>query len=132
MFNLYLTITKQHNNSILVLIVFSFLIIAAPDMTTTNGLMESFDIDGTLTLKCNFEGIPLPSLEWIHNGLPLSSSNDSITITTNRDQSYGTSMLQWVNASPDTVGTFMCEATNSLGSVNRSFIVQIRSKFVIF
>ena len=101
-------------------------------MTTTNGILESFDIDGTLTLMCNFDGVPLPSLEWTHNGLLLSSSNNFITITTNRDQSYGTSMLQWVNASSDSVGTFTCVTTNSLGSANRSFIVHIRSKFGIF
>ena len=121
---------KRHNNSIVIVIVFSLLIIlAAPDVTTTNSLLESFDINSTLTLMCSFEGVPLPSLEWKLNGLSLSSSNDSITITTTSGLSYGTSTLQWVNASSDTVGMFTCVATNNLGSANRAINVQIRSKF---
>ena len=95
-------------------------------MTITN----LFDVDGTLTLMCSFEGVPLPSLEWTHNGLPISSSNVSITITNTSGLSYGTSTLHWVNVSPDTVGTFTCIATNNLGSANRSINVKIRSKFV--
>ena len=121
---------KRHNNMIVIVIVFSLLIIlAAPDVTTTNSLLESFDISSTLTLMCSFEGVPLPSLEWKLNGLSLSSSNDSITITTTSGLSYGTSTLQWVNASSDTVGMFTCVATNNLGSANRAINVQIRSKF---
>ena len=131
MYTLHLIITKQHNNNIVILIVFSPLIIlAAPVVTTNNSLLESFDVDGTLTLMCSFAGVPLPSLEWKHNGIPLSSCNDSVTITTTSGLSYGTSTLQWVNASQDTVGTFTCAATNNLGSANRSINVQIRSKFV--
>ena len=131
MYTLHLIITKQHNNNNVILIVFSLLIIlAAPVVTTNNSLLESFDIDGTLTLMCSFVGVPLPSLEWMHNGIPLSSSTDSVTITTTSGLSYGTSTLQWVNSSRDTVGTFTCAATNNLGSANRSIKVQIRSKFV--
>ena len=103
-------------------------ILAAPDVT--NSLMETFDKDGTLTLTCSFEGIPHPSVEWIYNGLPLSSSNDSITIIDTSDLSEGTSTLQWVNASPDTVGMFTCIATNNLGSAHRSINVVNRRKFI--
>ena len=128
---LYILVLCPPYNSIVVVIVISLLIIlAAPDVTTTNSLLESFDIDSTLTLMCSFEGVPLPSLEWTHNGLPLSSSNESITITNTIGLSNGTSTLQWVNASPDTVGMFTCVASNNLGSANRSINVQIRSKFV--
>ena len=131
MYTLQLIITKQHNNNIVIVIVFSLLIIlAAPVVTTNNSLLESFDIDGTLTLMCSFVGVPLPSLEWMHNGIPLSSSTDSITITNTSGLSYGTSTLQWVNASLDTVGMFTCVATNNFGSANRSINFQIRSKFV--
>ena len=85
MYTLQLIITKQHNNNIVIVIVFSLLIIlVAPVVTTNNSLLESFDIDGTLTLMCSFEGVPLPSLEWTHNGIPLSSSTDSVTITNNQ------------------------------------------------
>ena len=130
MYILHLIITKQHNNNIVIVIVFSPLIIlAAPVVTTNNSLLESFDIDDTLTLMFSFEGVPLPTLDWTHNVLPISSSNDSVTITSTIGLSYGTSTLQWVNVSPDTVGTFTCVATNNLGSANRSINVQIRSKF---
>ena len=95
-------------------------------MTITN----SFDVDSNLTLMCSFEGVPLPSLEWSHNGLLISSSNDSITITSTIGLFYGTSTLQRVNVFPDTIGTFTCVATNNLGSANRSIDVQIRSNFV--
>ena len=95
-------------------------------MTITN----SFDVDGTLTLMCSFEGVPLPSLEWSHNGPPISSSNGSITIASTIGLFYGTSTLQWINVSPDTVVTFTFFATNNLGSANRSINVQIRSNFV--
>ena len=113
-----------------VVIIFSLItFLDAPDVETRNSLLELFDIDSTLTLMCSFEGVPLPLLVWMHNGLSLSNSNASTTITNTSDLSNGTSTLQWVNVSPDTVGTFTCVATNSLGSADRSINVQIRSKF---
>ena len=122
----YMTNTTTGN---IVMTAFSLLtILAAPDVTTTNSLRELLDIHSTLTLTCSFEGVPLPLLEWLHNGLPLNNSNVSITDT--NFLFVGTSTLQWVNASPDTVGTFTCAGTNILGSSSRSINVQIRSKFV--
>ena len=101
----------------------------SPDVTTTNGSIETFNVNSTLTLWCGFVGIPYPSLEWTHNGLPLSNSNNSITITNTSNMSSHTSILEWKTVPILAAGTFTCVATNNLGSDNTSITVRIQSKF---
>ena len=95
-------------------------------MTTINQTSESFNVNSTLTIMCTFEGIPSPSLKWLHNGLLLSSNNESITITKTVGQSGNTSMLQWMNTPKDAAGIFTCVANNYLGSGSKSINVPIK------
>ena len=101
-------------------------------MTTTNRPFESFNINSSLTLMCTFMGIPSLSLKWLHNGLPLSSSSESITITNTRSQSGNTSFLTWMNAPMDAAGVFSCVATNYLGSRSKLINVLILGNLVIY
>ena len=103
-----------------------------PEVTTTLGPIETFNVNSTLTLQCGFMGIPYPSLEWNHNGLLLSDSIDSITITNTSNMSSYTSVLEWMYVPIDAAGIFICVATNNLGSANTSITVQIRSKFLLY
>ena len=95
-----------------------------PDVNTTNSNLEFFDLASTLTLTSTFDGIPTPSVQWMHNGLAIDSSNDSVTITT----SNTTSVLEWVDVTTDAVGNFLFVAANNLGLRNLSIAVMIRSK----
>ena len=92
--------------------------------------MESFEEDNTLTLSCSSVAIPPASLEWMHNGRPLSNSNNSITITMTRSLPRDTSMLQWMTVPRAADGMFICIATNNLGSESISIGVQILSKLL--
>ena len=88
-----------------------------PEVKITNHQLKN------LTLVCNSDGIPIPLLEWMHNGLPLSNNMDSFTITYMYGRSSNSSVLQWVNAL--TKEMFTCVATNNLGSRNDSVTVMI-------
>ena len=101
-----------------------------PDVFTSSDTAV-FDVDSTLALECSFEAVPLPLLEWMHNGLPVSSSNGSITVTnTTSSASGGTFRLEWLHVPSDAAGTFECVANNSIGSDSWTINVQIRSKLV--
>ena len=93
--------------------------------------MESFIEDSILALNCSFVGVPTTSLQWIHNGQPLSNSNNLVTITITSGLSNDTSTLQWMNVGFDANGMFTCVATNILGSDRISIGVQILSKFAL-
>lgn len=101
-------------------------------MATTNNSLEIAQNNSILTLVCIFDGIPVPSLEWTHNGLLVSNGNDLITITNTRSQSKTTSLLQWMNVTTDADGVFSCVVTNIRGSKSISFTVKVQSKFVHF
>ena len=103
----------------------------APDVTTTNNLMESYEKNSTLILSCSFVGLPPPLLEWTHKSRPLGNNSNLITITNTRILSNGTSMLQWINLPIDADGIFACVATNNVGSQKILIDVQILSTFLV-
>ena len=79
---------------------------------------------------CTFEGIPSPSLKWLHNGVLVSNSNDSITITNTSSLSDITSVLQWMNVPMEAEGIFVCVVTNYLGSRRKLINVRIHGKYI--
>ena len=44
--------------------------------------MQEVQLDGTLSLTCSFDGIPTPSVVWLHNGtIELTDSDSRVSIS---------------------------------------------------
>ena len=70
-------------------------------------------LGGGLILSCDFDGVPIPTVEWLRNAnLLLSSDSDPhISITTDSDSS----LLELTNLQRDSGGQYFCRATNVVG-----------------
>ncbi|KAK3749889.1 hypothetical protein QZH41_008268, partial [Actinostola sp. cb2023] len=84
-------------------------ILVPPSLTTTN---ES----NTVTLTCEVEGKPKPTVTWLKNGVEVGSSDSRITKT--HPWSYGRSVatLTINNANRSDEGVYTCHASNGIGA----------------
>ena len=68
-------------------------------------------LGGGLVLSCDFDGVPTPTVEWLHNNVLLSDSVPDVTITTDADSS----LLELTNLQRDSDGQYVCRGTNVVG-----------------
>ena len=83
-------------------------------------------LGGGLILSCDFDGVPMPTVEWLRNGnLLLSSDSDpNISITTDSDSS----LLELTNLQRDSGGQYVCRATNVVGDGSTMVMITIMGK----
>ena len=83
-------------------------------------------LGGGLILSCDFDGVPIPTVEWLRNGnLLLSSDSDPhISITTDSDSS----LLELTNLQRDSGGQYICRATNVVGDGSTMVMITIMGK----
>ena len=93
----------------------------APEVTMAEGVRLA-PLGGELALSCDFDGVPTPSVEWLHNGNLLSDSNPDVTIITDADSS----LLELTNLQRDSNGQYVCRGTNVVG--DNSTMVEITIK----
>ena len=73
-------------------------------------------------IQCVFEGFPIPTVTWLHNGSILVDGSNNITIAT--DNSSSTLTITSVTA--DNFGNYTCVVSNLLGSVMASSLLQMQ------
>lgn len=83
---------------------------AAPYFTKEPEIVNAAEGE-TVTFQCEASGVPLPKIEWIHNGLPISKApyNPRRKVTVN---SITIEKLDKLDT-----GNYGCNATNSIGYV---------------
>ena len=64
-----------------------------------------------VTISCNADGNPVPTISWTRNGSPLDTSNNSRI-----SFSEGKKQLNITNVSRTDSGEYQCVASNSLGN----------------
>ena len=81
---------------------------------------------GTATFACSSAGYPPPSVDWLHNGVPITAGTRvSVTMVGAESQ------LRVVNVVEADTGSYQCVANNSLGQVNsQTASLTIASEFV--
>ena len=82
---------------------------------------------GVLTLSCDFDGVPTPTVEWLHNGILLSDSDPNVTITTDADSS----LLELTNLQRDSDGQYVCRGTNVVGDDSIMVEITIMGKLCV-
>ncbi|XP_017573536.2 hemicentin-1 isoform X3 [Pygocentrus nattereri] len=97
-----------------------------PPVISKDGLGEGFapkeikiKVNNTLTLECEAQAIPTPSLQWYKDGQILKA-NGRITITTNGR------IVQIKQAQVSDTGRYTCVATNIAGEDEKDFDVNIQ------
>ena len=89
-----------------------------PDVTTRVDADTEFILGRTLTLTCDFDGVPIPDVTWTQNNtIELSDSDPRITTTTttaNAGQSR-VATLEITGIDRDGGGLYTCRFSNSVG-----------------
>ena len=73
-------------------------------------------------IQCVFEGFPIPTVTWLHNGSIIVDGSNNITKAT--DNSSSTLTITIVTA--DNLGNYTCMVSNLLGSATSSSILQMQ------
>ena len=72
-------------------------------------------------IQCTFEGVPTPTVVWLHNGSVLTDGSNDIAIATGNTSSTLTVTTLMANET----GNYTCMVSNLLGSVTASSLLQI-------
>ena len=100
------------------------------DTNIVGSFEQNFPIHTTLTLTCEYDGVPSPNITWTMNGTQLDETNPNITITNVTLARYNrTTTLTWLNIPLEGRGTYFCITSNLRGTDNASFDVLISCKF---
>ena len=75
-------------------------------------------------IQCVFEGLPIPTVVWSHDGNVLTNGSNDITIATRNSSSTLTITTVTSNDS----GSYTCMISNLLGSDMRSSMLQVQSE----
>ena len=73
-------------------------------------------------IRCAFEGLPIPTVVWSHDGNVLTDGSNDITIAT----SDTSSTLNVTTVTVDDSGSYTCMVSNLLGSDMESSMLQVQ------
>ena len=76
--------------------------------------------------SCEAIGEPVPTISWLFNAAMINNTNE-YNISEFANRTVVTSVLKIQNESYN-VGTYTCEATNSIGLVRRSTVLAVKCK----
>lgn len=77
-------------------------------------------VDGSVTLQCETEGYPIPSVSWYKDGKPLSESVHQRVLSSGS--------LHIVFTQPGDTGIYTCTAANVAGSLSLEMSVTVLSE----
>ncbi|KAK3506808.1 hypothetical protein QTP70_028372 [Hemibagrus guttatus] len=91
--------------------------VQVPPVITSSTKSYTVAVDGSVTLHCQTEGYPTPSVSWYKDGKPLSESV--------RHRVLSSGSLHLVFAQPGDTGLYTCTAANVAGSLSLEMSVTV-------
>lgn len=95
-------------------------IFIVPPVISSRTKSYSVAVDGSVTLQCETEGYPTPSVSWYKDGKPLFESV--------RQRVLSSGSLHIVFAQPGDMGIYTCTAANVAGSLSLEMSVTVLSE----
>ena len=95
----------------------------APEVTAINdtAVPHRIILGGELRLGCSYVGVPNPTVVWLQDDVMLTDDSDGVTIMTGDSDTT----LVISSVVRQSMGTYTCRATNTLGVDQRRFSVTI-------
>ena len=104
----------------------------APEVIPANISSNQISRLAELRLICGYVGAPAPDLQWIHNdSIALNSTSPGVSIIGGQPGDT-TSSVVIAAVNRDSGGTYTCRASNSLGTAEVVYTVNILSKCMAF
>lgn len=95
-----------------------------PYFITSPKIVEKI-VGETAVIECNAGGNPNPTINWIHNGRPLSEAPPNFRRSVTSNSVIITSLTETDS------GNYGCNATNSIGYVYKDVYINVLSMFQI-
>ncbi len=95
-----------------------------PDIVSNNSATNMFFVTGTIDLSCIYDSVPVSTITWFHDGLPLTNGTGGAIINV----ANGVSTLMRSGLTSTSGGTYACTATNTVGSASASVEVIIQGE----
>ncbi|KAL0164829.1 hypothetical protein M9458_040582, partial [Cirrhinus mrigala] len=92
--------------------------VQVPPVITSDIKAYTVALDASVTLQCQSEGFPTPSITWHKNGQPLSESV--------RQRVLSTGALQIAFAQPGDTGRYTCTAANVAGTTSLEMSITVQ------
>lgn len=94
-------------------------------------------LNQTLELKCQADGVPMPTLNWQFDGQTFATSHGEAMIALNRTESEfllseGVAKLKIAKVSSQDQGRYTCLAVNKAGKSEADIFVQVMGKSNLF
>lgn len=71
---------------------------------------QNVAVNGNLSLSCNYDGVPIPTVRWLHNGVELVNDAENVEIINKNKQL----ILCLSDVGLERGGNYTCEANNSV------------------
>lgn len=95
--------------------------LAVPPVISSETQKYQAPVDTSVTLQCQADGSPPPSVTWHKDGQPLSESI--------RQRVLSSGCLQIAFVQPLDTGRYTCTAANAAGTANLEMSLTVQSKF---
>ena len=93
-----------------------------PEVSSSSLAFQDARLGSDLVLSCSFDGLPTPTVQWLHNGTTLSNGDDGVNIT-----SGNISILQVSDLKRSSGGVYSCKGSNIIGFNRLEFRIDIQS-----
>ena len=93
-----------------------------PTITLSPPANSEAAVDTDHMIQCGFEGVPTPTVVWLHNGSMLTNGSGDITIATGNSSST----LTITTLAADDAGSYTCMVSNLLGNVAASSALTVQ------
>ena len=94
---------------------------AVPPVISSHTQKYLAPVDSSVTLHCQADGSPRPSVSWHKDGQPLTESVHQ------RVLSSGSLQISFIQ--PSDTGRYTCTAANAAGTVSHEMSLTVQSKF---
>ena len=105
------------------------LLIDSPEITPTNISTHTVVLGQELRLHCGYAGVPAPTIQWYLNSTELTSDSGEFGGSIINGRNF--TSIEIDSLSLGNEGTYMCRATNSLGSNVASYTVKLSMLLIL-
>jgi len=94
---------------------------------------QNVTVGKSFKLTCNATGYPVPTIEWIQNGIPYTIKDSSVITTILTEQLRSNSSVITVpNATTSDTGLYQCVATNGIDSGIKNATVIVQGTIIVY
>lgn len=117
-----------HGHYMMIMSILLIPILDAPEIISTNSSTHIVTLGQELRLHCGYAGVPAPTIQWFLNSTELTSESREFNGSVIDGGNF--TYVEINSLSHGNEGTYMCRATNSLGSDVGSYTVTLSMLFV--